>query len=964
MTDTRSKQSSGWPRKFESWLVGNLNEETGEWRGYCPLHEDPDTSSTPSASFNFNSGVFNCVPKCGGMTLATLWGRIKDMKEAMTSNPAEGRTARVRSIADAPSKRTGRPLPSESQLDEMTEALLDNEARMEYLRTAWHYDEEMVRKFQLGFFKARYTIPIFDHEGVLINVRRYDPDAGDAKQKMVSWANGTGTAVLYGWEALQEKVVVFTEGEKDRLVGCGKGLNAMTHTGGASVWKPEWSPHFEGKEVFFCYDLDDSGRAGMAKAANSVSRYASGVYLVRLPLSVKGADLTDYLVGQGYSLKDFEALMESAREKPYGTPKKPLPSTLPAERTTLEGSMSGHLANKPIELYATVAGKVQPAYLVPKTVHASCGQDWVQAKCAACIMTSCGGIRKSPVASDDTQILRMINANEEKRSRAVKEHIGIPPGCPRVDIVEEEQYAVEELVLVPSVETRSEDPETPIQRRALNVGDHKTPVNIGVHLTGVNSHDPYNGRSVLQSWKCEPMRADLDQFEVSERIVDRLAIFRPDPGQTVLGKMEEIAEDISVNITHIYGRPELHMAYDAVWHSVMDFKFLGKPLGKGWLEMIVVGDTRTGKSEAANRIIDHYQSGILKSCEGSTFAGLVGGAAQTPGGASWMVTWGAIPLNDRRLVVLDEFSGLVGSEKNAIEQMSSIRSSGKAQITKIASAETSARTRLIWISNPVDGRAMNEISGGATEALKQLVKNPEDIARFDLAMSAASGDVSSDVINASDHDEVQHVYTTELCSLLVRWCWSRKADDILFAAGVEDYILERAQAMGGRYVSDPPLVQSANVRIKLARLSVSLAARTFSTDKAGEKVFVHKEHVQAAEAFLDILYGMDSFGYKEHSRKVIKAREKAQEQRKACYTYLLGHQDDVYPALQAVMGNPFRVRDFEEFGNMYRDDAQMHVRELMGMRMLRRKDKGYLAMEPALIEVMRALEAKLEKETP
>jgi hypothetical protein len=148
----------------------------------------------------------------------------------------------------------------------------------------------------------------------------------------------------------------------------------------------------------------------------------------------------------------------------------------------------------------------------------------------------------------------------------------------------------------------------------------------------------------------------------------------------------------------------------------------------------------------------------------------------------------------------------------------------------------------------------------------------------------------------------------------------------------------------------------------LARLSVALAARTFSTDKTGEMVLVHKEHVDAAELFLDRLYGMDSFGYKDHSRKVIRDRERAEEQRNACYKYLMTHQDNVYPALQAVMGNPFRVRDFEEFGNMYRDDAQMHVRELMRMRMLRRKDKGYLTMEPALIEVMRVMETKMEKE--
>src|SRR5690349_14284970 len=104
-----------------------------------------------------------------------------------------------------------------------------------------------------------------------------------------------------------------------------------------------------------------------------------------------------------------------------------------------------------------------------------------------------------------------------------------------------------------------------------------------------------------------------------------------------------------------------------------------------------------------------------------------------------MVTWGTIPLNDRRLVILDEFSGI--SEKNVIEQMSAVRSSGRAQITKVVSQETSARTRLVWISNPVDGRAMDEHGTGAIEAIKALVKNPEDIARFDIAISAARADV-------------------------------------------------------------------------------------------------------------------------------------------------------------------------------------------------------------------------------
>lgn len=956
---------TGWPQKFERWLVGNKNEETGEHRGYCPLHESPESSSTPSASFNFDRGVFRCVPKCGGMTLGALWQRIRDMSEAGDDEerppPKKSGKGNVRSLEDAPSKRQGKPLPTEDQLDEFVEALLANEQKMDYLKTKRHITPEIVREHQIGWYKGRYTIPVRDVDGVLCNVRRYDPDAGEAKQKMISWSTGNGSARLYGWDALDKDEIILVEGEMDCLVGRSFGLNTMTHTGGASVWKPDWSPRFEEKTVYVIYDVDDGGRQGSRKAALSMKNYATAVYIVRLPLRSKGADLTDYLVGQGYGVEDLQALMDKAREDgSFGLSRRTRPTGDP-QPVTLEGSMDQRLAGKPLEIISTVAGKVQPAFLIPKEIEAHCAEDWQESKCSTCPMSAWGGRRRQSVSAEDEVVLKMLNVNEAARQQATKEVVGIPKNCPRVELTELEQWSVEELVLVPSVESRTEQAQTPIERRAYNVGAHDTPVNAGAKFVGVSTASPKDGRSILQMWSAEQTRADLDRFEMSERLLRQLAVFRPDDNQSPLEMLEEIAADISANVTHIYGRPELHMAYDLVWHSVMDFQFLGKPVGKGWLEMLVIGDTRTGKSEAAERICDHYSAGILKSCEGSTFAGLVGGARQVSGGNSWMVTWGVIPLNDRRLVILDEFSGI--AEKDILAQMSAIRSSGRAQITKIVNQETSARTRLIWVSNPLNGRSMMEIPRGAIEAMKELIPNPEDIARFDLALAAASGDVESGVINTQHHDKVKHRYTSELCSALVRWAWSRKQDDVIFAPGVENYVLERAEAVGGRYVPDPPLVQSANVRVKLARIAVALAVRTFSTDSTGEKVLVHKEHVTDAERFLDRLYGLERFGYLDYSRKVIKDREKAQEQRRECYTYLLGNQEDVYVALQAVLGNPFRVRDFEEFGNMFRDDAQMHVRELMRMRMLRRKDKGYLVMEPALIEVLRALEARLDKTT-
>jgi len=287
--------------------------------------------------------------------------------------------------------------------------------------------------------------------------------------------------------------------------------------------------------------------------------------------------------------------------------------------------------------------------------------------------------------------------------------------------------------------------------------------------------------------------------------------------------------------------------------------------------------------------------------------------------------------------------------------MSAIRSSGVAQLTKIQTANTSARTRLVWVSNPVTGQALSEITGGGMKALQDLVKNPEDVARFDFALAAAGPEVESSLINTVDHPAVEHVFTDELCRELVLWCWSRKAEDIRLGRGVEAYIVEAAEAFGARYVPDPPLVQQQNVRIKLARLAVAVALRTFSTED-GKKVIVRREHVDAAVKFLDHIYGKESFGYKRHSERELRSRTKARQQKKECRAYLLTNED-VLIGLQAVMqDSQFRVRDFTDFANMSSTEAQIAVRKLHGMGMVRRKTKGYIAMNSDLVDLLREME--------
>lgn len=328
-----------------------------------------------------------------------------------------------------------------------------------------------------------------------------------------------------------------------------------------------------------------------------------------------------------------------------------------------------------------------------------------------------------------------------------------------------------------------------------------------------------------------------------------------------------------------------------------------------------------------------------------------------PQGRGWMVTWGTLPLHDRRLVVLDEFSGI--KDKDIIEQMSSIRSSGVAQLTKIISEETSARTRLIWISNDPDGKFMRETDG--MDALRRLVRNPEDIARFDFALALSNDEVPSADINAPGFLR-EPKYPADLCSALVMWAWSRRPDQIRFNETAEDLCLSEAQELGARYVSSPPLIQVENIRLKLARIAVAIAARTFSASKSGQLLLVRPEHVVSAVRFLDWLYGSEHMGYLRHSRRTAAERQEAERNKPVVLKYLRRHKG-VLEALRVVGRDKFRLRDFEEFGALDAGgeepiDPRTLVHKLIGWKMIRRlqADRGYIVAEPALVEIMKRLE--------
>jgi DNA primase len=185
----------------------------------------------------------------------------------------------------------------------------------DYLRQQRGISDPVIDLRLLGWNGSRITIPIFDRDGSFAFLKlAKDPEDKSDSPKMLT--SPGGHAELYGWErvlAYPEQMII-CEGEFDRLVLESRGFAAVTSTGGALTFRPEWAEAFrEITNVYICFDNDDAGRIGADRVARLIS-HARGV---RLPEEVsEGGDVTDFFVGLGKSREEFEQLLDAAQPLP------------------------------------------------------------------------------------------------------------------------------------------------------------------------------------------------------------------------------------------------------------------------------------------------------------------------------------------------------------------------------------------------------------------------------------------------------------------------------------------------------------------------------------------------------------------------------------------------------------------------------------------------------------------------
>lgn len=820
----------------------------------CPFHEH---EKAKTFAIDFDEGLWHCFnPDCA------VSGRgVRQLKQRMY------RDGRIKEFEEA--------LIQGKNFDEDVLRFLTEERGLTIETLKKYHIAQSVKQekhWLTGVLEPKkyVLIPIFDEQGNLIAGRNYLlPAYRGEKDPKIKFAWPKSTVTLYPVSSLRHETLVITEGEWDALLLNQHGIPAITSTGGSNYSFKTFAPLLKGKTLYICYDCDDAGRKGAEKIAEElVTADGTDVFIMDLQLD-DGEDVTDFFVTHGYTVDDFRKLMDDAEQVEHYLP--------PELRMSDIGS-----------------DHVNQQYLVTARVLGEAGINkfiWAHHTELTCrgadlkICNMCPLQTRPTTVTLDPSDPRVVNLMEQPPDRQ-KAFIGALAGIPLItqskrcmnwSAGDGSKAELAVPIFIESVEEDTPDSKkemagyvtTEKAANALRSGKEAQ-----FKLTPVQDTQK-DGKLIFIAEEVIPLQDDLDTFRMTDDLHQQLQIFQGDPFE----KIPEISSSLNRNVFRIRGREDAITAYDLVYHTVIGIPNPNAPgrIIKGWAELLVIGDPGEGKSQLAMEMQGYYGLGAIQDAATATPGGLTVTTVQL--GGKWIFRDGLLPLNDRRMVFIDEFNKLHAEDMG---RLNTSRSSGTITASSSAGTyEKDARVRLVWITNPKDGQRI-EIGRDAGEYPIKMVEDlfPDRGAqdRLDMAILILRDDPKPDFDNPPEEYE-DPVYTRQLCRSLVLWAWSRRPEHIHFT---EEAILEtrlasdRLRRTFWHADSNIELINSGErTTERVIRLSAAVAARTYSTAD-GENLFITKEHVQFVEQFLREQYQkfeFDKYIRSLHTRQRVKPQE-------------------------------------------------------------------------------------------
>lgn len=694
-----------------------------------------------------------------------------------------------------------------------------------------------------------FPVLMFNH---LLDIRAYNPGGQPKIKSRIGCPTGLIIPFDTWVESPETRMTILCAGEKDMAVARSQGLNAITLTGGESTL-PAQSTYFKNRHVAIVYDNDETGRHGAVKLANHLLKYTQYVKVVtnfHECLSEK-EDITDFFTKYNKTREDlinyieatpwFEGTAEA--KKNY-----PIMDLLQASRPENVGRM--------VRSNVQVVAISEATFTCPSYITAEKFLPPVEGD----LMLQ-DDLKEWHLGEDTIQdILHMIDNNfkEEiikKNYRTVMHILQREKG---VNISVQTRTTVFKCYLTDMYETTDTNVTQPMEYTAYCM-NHKLESGQKYMITYKLVPHPYKGQQlVMLITDAEQANDSVNNFKLNDEVKSSLDAIRNLTGS--VSDRITLLTNKAKGLIGYDGIDTLIQAIDFAYHTPLQFNFGNFKNVRAYLDTIIVGESRTGKSSTADCLRKTYGLGTFTSLAGNsaTIPGLVGGSNKTASG--YQTRAGIIPQNHRGLIIFEEFGK---SNNSIITELTDIRSSNEVRITRVAGTiALPAMVRMISLTNPKNkGKGIQSIASypNGISVLTDLVETAEDIARYDLIVILPDrGNAQIDPMWIPEEPLDQKVYRDR-----IRWIWSRSAEQIVFDNNVELYIIEMANLLNQKYEGHIKIFGTEAWK-KLSRLSIAIAGYLCSTDSTYENLVVRQEHVDFAIDYMVKLYDNPTFKLKEY----------------------------------------------------------------------------------------------------
>lgn len=818
----------------------------GENTVSCPFHLE----KTPSLQINTMQKIYHCFG-CGAHGTENDFitqyygidrGQTSTFKEVLfKSDNIEDYETFARSGKEYTVNYTYLELKKLGVSEELLEQLkVGSEVMSEY-------NEELdTLEIKPNIKSTRLVFPIILNNRV-IDLRGYTMDK-DTRPKSVSKAGATSGLVLpYHLWIDDYSPTIICEGEKDMVMARQHGYNAIS-LGGCNNIPSTMLNMFSDRCVYIVYDNDNPGRVGAVKLASALYAVTKNVYIADIGKYVKEEkeDITDFFVKYKLGNNEFDELLDNAAIFDSYANEKFIKASYP-EVSLNEASTTylGKTVRSNIQVMATYEDQYSVPSYATFTKEQCGGREEHNRKRK-------GDVEYWSLQKHNFDDILILTDNNLKKTQ-IHDNLKTIVGWGNEEYVKVQTSNPKTIFKACVADCTESIIAKDVKRTEFTCyTDEKLEAGKNYQIIYKVVPHPYKGQQqVLIVLEVKESGDVITSFEVTPDIINDLQEFQKYGFKTLVEKQKSY---VKFNVDS-----RLLEFIDLWYHTPKEFNFGYMQNIRGYLDGIIITESRVGKSSTAQALSKVYGLGAVASLAGSaaTPAGLIGGSVKA--GTSSQIRPGLIPRNHNKAIIFEE---LAKAKYSLMPELTDIRSSGIVRINRSTGDLTlPASVRMLFLTNPKtdDEGLVRPIMAypNGVEIVKPLVPSIEDIARFDFIYIL--GDSPTDIDPLWSPPEG---FTEKQLQSRIRWIWSRKCEQIVISPEMQTYIVQKSKEFNDIYMGSVRIFSTETWK-KLARLSIAIAGYMVSTDIEFSSIVVLQRHVDIACALLESIYNNSIFKLRE-----------------------------------------------------------------------------------------------------